>query len=156
YACTVDGEPMSPAVSGTGTSGSVTIPSAGDAIVCTFTNTPLTASVTITKSVQDTQGQNENVASGWTVNAVPTATTGSVTRTPNAAQTTNASGTATWPLKFGTVASRATVNVSEVQQTGYEFVSGACLITPAAGNPTSVTLTSAAAQALTNIKPGDN
>lgn len=155
YQCLVDGEPMSPAVTGTTTSGSITIPDIGAAIVCEFVNTPLTASVSITKRVQDTAGQNEAVASGWTVDAVPAATTGSVTRTVNAAQQTNGSGAANWPLTFGTAASRATINVSETQQTGYEFVSGLCVITPSVGDETEVEITGAAATALDGIKPGD-
>ncbi len=155
YQCLVDGEQMNPAVTGTTTSGSITIPDIGEAIVCEFVNTPLTASVSITKRVQDTNGQNEAAAPGWTVDAVPTATTGSVTRTPNASQQTNGSGTATWPLTFGTAASRATVDVSETQQTGYEFVSGLCVITPTVGDVTEVVLTGAEATALTDIKPGD-
>lgn len=155
YRCQVDGAPMSPAVTGTGTSGSITIPSTGESIVCEFVNSPLTASVSITKKVQDTNGQNDAPASGWTVDAVPTATTGTVARTPNSAQQTNGSGTATWPLTFGTAASRATVAVSETQQTGYAFVSGRCVITPSVGDTTEVALTGAAATPLTGVKPGD-
>src|SRR5690606_38402310 len=64
-------------------------------------------------------------------------------------------GTATWPLPFGTAASRATVNVSETQQSGHEFVSGSCTITPTIGEPQVVQTTSAAATPLTGIKPGD-
>lgn len=156
YQCLVDGAPMSPAVTGNATNGAITIPSVGEAIVCEFVNTPLTASVSITKRVQDTNGENETTASGWIVDAVPTATAGTVSRTPNAAQQTNASGAATWPLRFGTAASRATVNVSETQQTGYEFVTGECTITPMVGEPTEVDLTGADATALTGVKPGDS
>lgn len=155
YQCLVDGEPMSPAVTGTTASGAITIPAIGEAIVCEFVNTPLTASVSITKRVQDTAGHNEAAASGWTVDAAATATAGSVTRTPNAAQQTNGSGTASWPLSFATAASSATINVSETQQTGYEFVSGLCVITPSVGDEIEVEITGAAATALTGVKPGD-
>lgn len=45
--------------------------------------------------------------------------------------------------------------MSETQQTGYEFVSGLCVITPSVGDETEVVVTGAAATALTDIKPGD-
>lgn len=154
YQCLVDGQPMSPAVTGTTTSGSITIPSVGEAIVCEFVNSPLTASVSISKAVQDAYGQNAAPAAGWTVNAATTATSGSVTRSPANSQQTNGAGVANWGLTFGTPSARATVTVSETQQTGYQFVSGTCTITPPVGDPLEVTLSSAAPQALTGVAPG--
>jgi len=50
YQCTVDGQPMSPAVSGTGTSGSVTIPATGQEILCRIVNSPRSAAVTVNKT----------------------------------------------------------------------------------------------------------
>lgn len=41
YECTADGHPLSPTVSGSGTSGFLTVPETGTAFVCTFANTPL-------------------------------------------------------------------------------------------------------------------
>ncbi|MEE8739001.1 MAG: hypothetical protein SOI66_08875, partial [Bifidobacterium sp.] len=58
YQCTVDGAAMSPAVAGSGTSGRVTIPSSGDAVVCQFTNSPLIARVNVTKTLLDQNGAN--------------------------------------------------------------------------------------------------
>ncbi|MGO2863557.1 MAG: hypothetical protein ACTIC1_20530, partial [Brevibacterium sp.] len=57
YACAIDEKPIS-AASGTGSSGSVTIPDTGDAVVCTITNSPLTANVSIHKDVADENGEN--------------------------------------------------------------------------------------------------
>lgn len=50
YQCTVDGQPMTPAVSGTGTSGSVTIPVTGQEILCRIVNSPRSAAVTVNKT----------------------------------------------------------------------------------------------------------
>lgn len=157
YVCTVAGSPT-PIASGSATSGEVKIPvttGVGAAVECVFTNSPLTASVTITKRVQDSQGQNERVAQGWTVNAATAATAGTVTRDPNSAQVTNASGQASWALQFGTSASRATVTVSETQQTGYDFVSAVCTVTSANGTVATSNPLSAAGFALTGVAPGD-
>ncbi|MGO3067041.1 MAG: hypothetical protein ACTIIT_13525, partial [Brevibacterium linens] len=65
HSCTVDGKPLS---SGSGKSGTVTIPSAsvGDAVVCTITNAPLTANVSIHKDVVDENGANKKPGQGWT------------------------------------------------------------------------------------------
>ena len=157
YVCTVAGN-STPIASGASTTGAVTIPvssGAGAAVECVFTNMPLTASVTITKQVQDSQGQNLSVAQGWTVNAAVAATTGTVTRTPNAPQETNASGWATWGLQFGTAASRTTVNVSETQRPGFQFVSATCTVTKLDGTTTTSTPPNEAAFALTGVAPGD-
>lgn len=155
YQCLVDGEPMNPAVSGTGTTGAVTVPAIGEQIVCEFVNTPLTATVTINKAVREFGQDTPEAASGWTVNAVPTPTIGEVTRSPNASQQTDQAGQADWTLNFSTPLSRATVNVSETQQPGYEFESGQCTITRSVGDPIEVELDSEAATALTGVGPGD-
>ncbi len=157
YVCTVRPS-TTPIASGTTTSGTVQIPvssGAGAAVECVFTNTPLTASVTITKQVQDSRGQNQVVAQGWAVNATASATSGSVTGSPSGTQATNSAGQAIWGLQFGTVASRATVTVSETQKPGFQFVSATCMITKLDGTTTTSTPLGEGGFALTGVAPGD-
>ena len=157
YVCTVPPS-TTPIASGTTTSGTVQIPvssGAGAAVECVFTNTPLTASVTITKQVQDSRGQNQVVAQGWAVNATASATSGSVTGSPSGTQATNSAGQAIWGLQFGTVASRATVTVSETQKPGFQFVSATCTITKLDGTTTTSTPLGEGGFALTGVAPGD-
>ncbi|WP_020424292.1 hypothetical protein [Microbacterium yannicii] len=144
--------------SGTGTSGTVTIPNtSGASVVCTFTNSPLNASVTVSKTVQDANGGNAQPGAGWTVGAAVAATKGSATATPSAAtQTTNAQGSASWSLRFDATTSRATVTVSEQQKPDYQFVSGSCTITALSGATRTVTLPSADGAKITDVAPGDN
>lgn len=143
--------------SGTGTTGSVTIPStSGASVVCTFTNSPLTASVTVSKTIQDANGGNPQPGVGWTVGAAVTATKGTATPTPAAAtQTTGAQGSASWSLRFDKGTSRATVTVSETQKPDYQFVSGSCTITALTGASRTVTLASADGGKVTDVAPGD-
>lgn len=156
YTCTTDGKPMN-GVSGEGRSGSVTIPNTGDAVVCTITNAPLTANVSIHKDVVDENGENKKPGKDWTVGAKATATTDSVTSAPTAAtQKTDANGNAKWGLKFSKSTGRATVAISETQQDGFEFKSGSCDITRIDGSKTTTKLTSDKSTDLTGIKPGDN
>src|SRR5690606_17909230 len=99
YVCTVDGDPMSPAVSGTARTGSVTIPAFGDSIVCTFTNTPLVTNVTVSKVVQNIDGGNPQPGVGWTVGAAVSGVQNG-TVTPNVpTKSTGANGAATWSLQ---------------------------------------------------------
>lgn len=155
YSCAVDGKALSGS-SGTGTSGTVTIPSTGDAVVCTITNAPLTANVSIHKDVVDENGENKKPGKDWTVGAKATATTDSVTSAPTAAtQKTDANGNAKWGLKFSKTTGRATVAISETQQDGFEFKSGSCDITRIDGSKTTTKLTSEKSTDLTGIKPGD-
>lgn len=156
YSCAVDGKALSGS-SGTGTSGTVTIPNTGDAVVCTITNAPLTANVSIHKDVVDENGENKKPGKDWTVGAKATATTDSVTSAPTAAtQKTDANGNAKWGLKFSKTTGRATVAISETQQDGFEFKSGSCDITRIDGSKTTTKLTSEKSTDLTGIKPGDN
>ncbi|WP_152348911.1 SpaA isopeptide-forming pilin-related protein [Brevibacterium sp. CFH 10365] len=156
YSCTVDGRALSGA-SGTGTSGTVTIPSTGDAVVCTITNAPLTANVSIHKDVVDENGENKKAGKDWTVGAKATAMTDSVNSSPTAAtQKTDSNGDAKWGLKFSKTTGRATVAISETQQDGYEFKSGSCDITRLDGSKDTKKLTSDKSFDLTGIKPGDN
>lgn len=156
YACTVDGVQI-PGAKGDTASGNVTIPNKGKEIVCTITNAPLTANVSIHKDVVDENGENKKPGKDWTVGAKATATTDSVTSAPTAAtQKTDANGNAKWGLKFSKTTGRATVAISETQQDGFEFKSGSCDITRIDGSKTTTKLTSEKSTDLTGIKPGDN
>lgn len=156
YSCTVDEKPISGA-SGTGTSGTVTIPNTGKAVVCTITNSPLTANVSIHKDVADEDGKNVKPGKDWTVGAKTTATTDTVTSTPTAAtQKTNANGDAKWALKFNKTTGRATLAISETQQDGFEFSSGSCEITHLDGTKGTKKLDNEKSTNLTGIKPGDD
>ncbi|WP_197021687.1 SpaA isopeptide-forming pilin-related protein [Brevibacterium sp. VCM10] len=156
YTCTVDDKPMNGAA-GEGSSGTVTIPTTGDAIVCTITNAPLTANVSIHKDVVDENGENKKPGKDWTVGAKATATTDSVTANPTAAtKKTDSNGDAKWGLKFSKTTGRATVAISETQQNGFEFKSGSCEITHLDGSKDTKKLTSDKSTDLTGIKPGDN
>ncbi len=140
---------------------SVTLPvipsnRSGQQLSCTFTNSPLAGSVTITKQVQDAFGQNQHPVQGWTVGSATTATTGAVTQTPTATtQVTDASGNAAWALAFAAPTARASVSVSETQQAKYIFVSASCVVTPAAGTPRTVTFNTAGGGAITGVAPAD-
>lgn len=156
YSCTVDGRALSGS-SGSGTSGTVTIPNTGDAVVCTITNSPLTAYVSIHKDVVDENGENEKPGKDWAVGAKATATSDTVSSNPTSTtQKTDSNGNAKWGLKFSKTTGRATVAISETQQDGFEFKSGSCEITHLDGSKDSTKLTSDKSTDLTGIKPGDN
>lgn len=153
YRCLLDGVQFA---EGNATSGSVTIPSGGQEVICQIFNSPLIANVTIHKDVVDANGENSVAKSGWTVGATAAATTGSVTAQPTATtQQTNASGNATWSYRFGGKNHVATVSVREQMQSNYAFVSGVCLVTHLDGTTREVALASASSQGLTGIVPGD-
>lgn len=145
------------------TAGSYTTPAAtalGVNLLCTFTNAIAPITVTVSKQLVDAQGLNPVARPGWTVGAafVPGAgTAASVTPAATPTQLTDAAGRATWTaLLTGTAAPATTVNISEVQQAGYEFVTGQCVITRAGVAQPPVTITSAtAATPVTNVVPGD-
>ncbi|WP_166820924.1 SpaA isopeptide-forming pilin-related protein [Brevibacterium limosum] len=159
YSCTVEGS-QKVLASGEATSGSVKIPVAGqgDAVICTITNSPLTANVSIHKDVVDENGENKKPGKDWSVGAKATATSDTVSSTPTAAtQKTDANGDAKWGLRFSKTTGRATIAVSETQQDGYEFKSGSCDITRLDGSKaTTRKLTSDKSFDLTGIKPGDD
>ncbi|MFK4788734.1 SpaA isopeptide-forming pilin-related protein [Microbacterium sp. ZW T5_56] len=153
YSCTSGGTSFA---SGITTTGSITIPSSATAANCVYTNTPLTASVVIHKTVTDFAGQNPLPGVGWTLGAAFTAAPGTVTRTPTATtQVSNASGDAVWSLKLSTAATRVTAIVSETQRPGYDFVSGSCLVTSVDGSSRTITLPNAQGAPITGIAPGD-
>lgn len=139
-----------------GTSGTITIPATGEAVECVFRNAPLVAGVTIHKDVTDSAGENPEPREGWTVGATTTATTGTATVAPETpTQQTDEDGDASWSIRFGTAADRATVTVAETQQDGYQFESGQCVITHLNGSTATTELTNADATSLTGIGPGD-
>lgn len=143
YQCTVDGAAMSPAVAGSGTSGRVTIPSSGDAVVCQFTNSPLIARVNVTKTLLDQNGANPQPGSDWTMGMSATPSSGTVTQSPSGSQQTDSQGKASWTVNFGTADSAANVAVNETQKTGYRFASGQCVVTDNngdKGSPVTMTL----------------
>ena len=129
YECWSDGVRLS---TGSSESGQVTMPDRlGAAVTCTFFNSPRPAStVTVTKRVLDPATGQADAASGWTVGVSAQATTGTATALPSEAprQQTGANGSAVWTVLFGSTASRATLTISEVQQTGYLFVGATCTV----------------------------
>ena len=140
-----------------GTSGSITIPPTGDAVRCVFRNSPLVANVSVQKQVTDAFGENPTAVSGWTVGAASTATVGTVTQAPSTTTgTTDASGTASWALNFGTNASTATVAVHEEMQDDYVFSRGQCTVTSLSGDSVSTPLITPEVTVLSGVKPGDN
>ncbi|MCI1241461.1 MAG: LPXTG cell wall anchor domain-containing protein [Bifidobacterium subtile] len=154
YRCLVDGTQTT---QGNGTLGSITIPSNGQSVECQFYNAPLVAQVTVHKDLADSGGNVTGPGEDWTVGAKTQATTGTATAEPAAAtQQTNADGDANWKVRFGTVNDRATVSVSEIQQTGYQFDSGSCVVTHLDGTTFETALTGSDAKALGGIKPGDD
>lgn len=158
YTCTVDDLPLTPAVSGTGASGTVTIPASGQSVVCTFTNAPLLTTVTVHKTVQDAAGKSPAPGVGWTVGAATSGTqNGSVTSTPNAAtQQTGADGAASWTIKHSAVNTTTDITVSEstTQPIPYKFVEATCIVVTLAGDEREVTLPNEAGAKLQGIAPG--
>ena len=101
----------------TAAGGQVTIPAAtvaGVNVVCTFTNAPLRATVTVSKTVQDATGANPQPGSGWVLGATSVGTV--FTQAPTAAtQTTTATGSVSWTVSFPNRTNQATVTVSETR-----------------------------------------
>lgn len=151
YECWADGVRLS---TGTTTTGSVTVPARlSVSVTCTYFNSPRPAStVRITKTIQEFSGLTRPGAD-WTVGTTATASTGTATALPSEAprQQTDAAGQAVWTVLFGSEASRATVTVSEVQQTGFAFVSGACSVNGAARTTTFAQTGSTVSASLTGI-----
>ncbi len=152
YECWADGVRLS---TGAAVTGAVTMPNRLSVnVVCTYFNSPRPAStITVTKQVLDPATGTPQPAAGWTLGVTGSATAGTVSVLPgeSSQQVTNASGTATWTALFGTLASRATLVVSEVQQTGFVFVSGACTVNGATVPTTFSTVGSVISASLTNI-----
>ncbi len=138
-------------------SASVTMPDRlGANVVCTFFNSPSpVATVTVTKRVLDPATGQSAPAAGWSLGVAGTATTGTVTVLPSEAprQNSDASGNAAWTVLFGSAASRATLVVSEVQQTGFTFVSGTCTVNGSAVAASFTTVGGLVSASLPGIAP---
>ncbi len=138
-------------------SASVTMPDRlGANVVCTFFNSPSpVATVTVTKRVLDPATGQSAPAAGWSLGVAGTATVGTVTVLPSEAprQNSDASGNAAWTVLFGSAASRATLIVSEVQQTGFSFVSGACTVNGSAVAASFTTVGGLVSASLPGIAP---
>lgn len=116
----------------------------GANIVCTYFNSPSpVATVTVTKRVLDPATGQSAPAAGWTLGAAAVATAGTATVLPSEAprQTSDASGNAVWSVLFGSASSRASLTISEVQQSRFTFVSGTCTVN---GTATTVSFTTTA------------
>lgn len=141
--------------SGTGATGTVTVPAAsvaGAAIVCTFTNSPLTATITVSKQVQDATGANPQPGAGWVLGAAATGATATPAATT---QTTTATGSVRWQLAFANASSRAAIVVSEQQKSTHTFVSAQCDVTSITGATRTVGFAAASGGTVPGIAPGD-
>ncbi|MFD5224619.1 SpaA isopeptide-forming pilin-related protein [Microbacterium sp. NPDC058342] len=155
YVCTVDGEPLG--TSGSGTTGTVTIPASGDSIVCTFTNAPLVTDVTVSKRVQDSESGNPQPGVGWTVGAaVSGAQNGTVTPSGTLTKSTGQNGSAAWKLQYSKANTTADIVISETQQSGYQFVEGTCAVTRSDGSTTVVALADEAGSKLEDVPAGSS
>ncbi|WP_314322942.1 LPXTG cell wall anchor domain-containing protein [Paenarthrobacter ilicis] len=128
YECWADGVRLS---TGTTATGTVTMPNRQSVnVTCTYFNSPSPVStVRITKTIREFSGLTRPGVN-WTVGTTAVATSGSATSLPlgTARQQTDAAGQATWTVLYGGASSAATVAVSEIQQDGFAFVSGACTV----------------------------
>ncbi|WP_054953599.1 DUF5979 domain-containing protein [Flaviflexus massiliensis] len=156
YRCFVDGV-LDSSASGNGTSGRITIPYGADSVLCSFYNKPLVADITIEKRVADSLGENPAPAGGWDLTTkLKSSTSGRATLVGTETQKSSSQGHASWSVRFTSNSDRATISVSELQQPGFEFDSGQCVITHLDGSTNNVVLTSEAAKDLTGIAPGDS
>lgn len=156
YRCFVDGV-LDSSASGNGTSGTITIPYGADSVLCSFYNKPLVADITIEKRVADSLGENPAPAGGWDLTTkLKSSTSGRATLVGTETQKSSSQGHASWSVRFTSNSDRATISVSELQQPGFEFDSGQCVITHLDGSTNNVVLTTEAAKDLTGIAPGDS
>ena len=141
----------------TTTTAAVTMPDRfGANVVCTFFNSPSpVATVTVTKRVLDPATGQSAPAAGWSLGVAATATSGTATALPSEAprQNSDAAGNAVWTVLYGSAASRATLTISEVPQTRFSFVSGACTVNGAAVAVTFTTAGGLVSGSLTNVAP---
>lgn len=152
--CSSDGIRITSASSA---SADVTMPERfGASVVCTFFNSPSpVATVTLTARVLDpATGQTTPVA-GWSLGTAAAATAGTATALPSEAprQNSDPSGNAVWSVLFGSAASRATLTISEVLQTRFTFVSGACTVNGTAVAVTFTTAGGVVSGTLPNVAP---
>ncbi|MGP4969031.1 SpaA isopeptide-forming pilin-related protein [Glutamicibacter ardleyensis] len=130
----------------------------GDIVDCTIVNSLKPAIISIGKQLLDFNGENPKPASNWTVGAALAtgSSSGTSISTPATALTgTNGKVATPWTLNFPNNPTATTnVTLSETMQTGYDFVSGVCLVTSDGGTKVERSLASVTS-ALTGIKPGD-
>ena len=145
-------------VNGTGTSATVTVPQRS--LECTFVNSPLVTSVTVSKIVQGADGALETPGAGWQLGATATGqsvTLASVGPQPTDAgdgsRTADASGSVRGDVHSGATTARAAITVSEVQRSGYAFERGECVVTSLSGASTTHALTSETG-VLGDVAPG--
>lgn len=136
--------------------GTIVIPSTGEAVVCDFRNSPLTADVTINKLVTDWEGKNAKPASEWEIGLTSQQTSGTVTQNPTGKQTTDSEGKTSWKLTFAGSEDKAKINVSETMKPGYAFLEGSCLVTDIDGKETTVDIKGpdAAQGSIEGVAPG--
>lgn len=129
-----------------------------------ISNTKLpVATVTVSKTVQDVNGQNGKPAAGWSMSSVLTANPPSgqnptgVAITPSGTQNTAGTNGATppWTVTYPSASAEASATVAETQQAGYDFVSGKCTITPQSGSASEVSWTDKVSHVISGIYPGD-
>lgn len=117
---------------GTGTDGSWDIETEGQDVVCRFVNVPRTASVNVTKIVQDASGQeitDPDIKAGWEFNL--SAAGGQIDQ---ATKTTDSSGSLQWKVDFSPGENRFPIRLSETQQPGYLLAEGSqCIKTDVNG-----------------------
>ncbi|MEK0279834.1 SpaH/EbpB family LPXTG-anchored major pilin [Bifidobacterium mongoliense] len=130
-------------------------------VVCTFTNTPKPSSATVNvhKLIKYYDQATPQPISGWTVGALGTATSGTLTQNPvSTTQQTNASGVASWGLNFNNANGVANVKVNEQQQANYKFDAGnalnQCKVTGSGASDTSISITSQDGVSVPSVKPG--
>ncbi|MEK0209488.1 SpaH/EbpB family LPXTG-anchored major pilin [Bifidobacterium mongoliense] len=129
-------------------------------VVCTFTNTPKPSSATVNvhKLIKYYDQATPQPISGWTVGALGTATSGTLTQNPvSTTQQTNASGVASWGLNFNNANGVANVKVNEQQQANYKFDAGnalnQCKVTGSGASDTSISITSQDGVSVPSVKP---
>ncbi len=144
--------------SGNGTTGNVTVPNVPEeSVKCVFTNSPLTSQVRVTKMLTDGSGADPIPEPDWGVEAIATreGSTGTVTQSPTATEAqTGDDGSAYWTLTYDAADTRASVEVSEEQRTGFEFIEGSCLITLLDGSSSEVTMTGPDGFTVEGVAPG--
>lgn len=115
------------------------------------------ASLTMRKTILSASGER-SPGVDWSMNAslstkspAGTALLGTVTKKTAA----NGSVADAWPITFSEVSQSAVVSVAEIQQQGYEFSSGSCVVTAADGTTSTIPLTGTSGD-VAGITPGSS
>ncbi|XBH22049.1 SpaA isopeptide-forming pilin-related protein [Jonesiaceae bacterium BS-20] len=161
WVCTIDGQLLSRSdttTGATGTSGTVTIPATGDAVVCTITNAPLVANVTVHKEINTVANPSVwTPKSGWPVGVAVTSFDNPTVTPQDPTQNTGPTGDASWKIRFADQNHSANLSISEGTDTpGYEFESGVCTVWDLNGALTStVEIEDPASTPIPGVKAGD-